>query len=315
MINLINQFKNLYERGFSGEIDADETPLCVMNDRVFKKILSSDTEDSREALRHLLSACTRREVKAVKIMNNEILPAYHGGKSPRLDVRVNFNDGEAADIEMQINKSDDDLKKRAVHYAASLQFAQAKKGFKYDDIKKVYQIFFLNHVIFSESAKLPRRYSYREEMEHDLLTNASEIIIYEMPKLDSKVNDYITGKIGIETLSAEEKWCIFFRYHHEQQAKSLIQEICKKEEGIMRAEKQVDKLPRSYIRFMTVEMDKIKNNIDRALMYEAGHEKGLAKGHEEEKIIIAQGLLAKGSTMEFTSEITGLSIEQIKLLT
>ena len=41
---------------------AQGEPLSVMDDMVFKAMLSSDTEDSREALRLLLSACIRREV-------------------------------------------------------------------------------------------------------------------------------------------------------------------------------------------------------------------------------------------------------------
>jgi len=35
---------------------AQGKPLCIMDDIVFKAMLSSDTKDSREALRHLLSA-------------------------------------------------------------------------------------------------------------------------------------------------------------------------------------------------------------------------------------------------------------------
>ena len=45
-----------------------------------------------------------------------------------------------------------------------------------------------------------------------------------------------------------------------------------------------------------------------------GRNEGLAEGREEEKFIIARNLLAKGSTPEFVSEITGLSIEEIAKL-
>jgi len=249
-------------------------------------MLSSDTEDSREALRHLLTACTRREVTAVKVLNNELLPVYYDGKSPRLDVRVKFNDGEVADLEMQIDKSNDDLKNRASYYSSMLQSSQAKKGSLYKKIKRVYQIFFLNHILFSESSKLPRRYGYREEIEHDLLTDTTEIIFYEMPKLDKMVNEYFSGNIEIESLSAEEKWCIFFRYHHSQQVQPLIKELCRKEEGIMRAEKQVEKLPRSYIRYMTVEMDRMKDNIDRMCIWGAGYDKGCAETDEKWQNVI-----------------------------
>ena len=304
MIYFFKSFKNIFKHRFYAEEAAAEAPLCVMDDKVFKKMLSSDTEDSREALRHLLSACTKREITAVKVLNSELLPAYIGGKSSVLDVRVSFNDGEEAAIEMQIEKSSDDLKNRAAQYASALQFSQAKKGTRYKDIKRVYQIFFLNHILFPGSAKLPRRYGYREETEQDLLTEVSEIIFYEMPKLEQRVKDYISGSVGIENLSDEEKWCIFFKYHHEQQVKPLIDELCKNEEGIMRAEKQVEKLPRSYLRFMTVEIDKFRAQLDRMEMLRNAHKEGMEKG-------IAEGI-EKGQNKVLDLLAEGLSIEEIK---
>ena len=272
MIDLLDYIKFLLKRRFSPGETLLDMPLNVMDDKVFKKMLTSNTEDSRIALRHLLSACTRREVTDVKVLNNELLPVYMGGKSPRLDIRVNFNDGEAADIEMQIEKTNDDLKNRASYYSAMMQSAQAGRGHLYKNIKRVYQIFFLNHILFEESEKLPRRYGYREEKEHDLLTNTSQIIFYEMPKLDKLVNEYNPGKIELKNLPEDVKWCIFFRNHHKKSSEPLIKELCSKEEGIMRAAKQVAKLPRSYIRYMTVEMDRMKDNVDRMLAYSRGCE-------------------------------------------
>ena len=290
MINLLNCLKNLFEQCFWENKTIPDTPLCLMNDKVFKKMLSSNTEDSREALRQLLSACTHREVTAVKVLNNELLPLYIGGKTSVLDIRVSFNDGEVADIEMQMEKSNDDLKKRAAQYSAMLQSAQAKKGSYYKNIKRTYQIFFLNYILFPESAKMARRYGYREETEYDLLTDTAEIIFYEMPKLDKLVNDYLSGKKQIKNLSNEEKWCIFFKYHDKKQAKQLIKDLCKKEDGIMRAAKQIERLPRSYIRYMTVEMDRMRANIDRMYEQKAAYDKGLEEGHDEVLELLAQGL-------------------------
>jgi predicted transposase/invertase (TIGR01784 family) len=151
---------------------AQGKPLCLMDDVVFKTMFGSDTEDSREALRSLLSACIRREVTSFRLANNELIPAHLDAKFSRLDVHVIFNDGEAADLEMQMGKSGDDLRSRAALYNAMLLSAQSRKGGSYGEIKRVYQIFFLNCILFPQSDKLPRRYSYREETEHDLLTEA-----------------------------------------------------------------------------------------------------------------------------------------------
>jgi len=204
-----------------------------MDDLVFKATFASDNEDSREALRCLLSACTRREITGVRVVNNELLPAYLGAKTMRVDVNVTFNDGEVADLEMQIGKSGDDLKARAAVSAAMLLAGQSKRGNLYKDVKRVYQIFFLNCVLFPESDKLPRRYHYMEEKEHDKLTEAVEIIFYEMPKLEQQVRNYLAGKPATEDLSEDQKWCIYMKYRHEKLAEPLIKELCRKEEGIM----------------------------------------------------------------------------------
>jgi predicted transposase/invertase (TIGR01784 family) len=201
-------------------------PLRIIDDIVFKAMLGSDTEDSNEALRSLLSACTRREIRSVRIANNDLIPAHLEAKASRLDVHAIFNDGETADLEMQMGKSNDDLKARAEQYASLLLSAQSEKGKQYKGVKRVYQIFFLNCVLFPQSGKLPRRYSYREEEENDRLNDLTEIIFYEMPKLERRVRDYLEGKISAENLSEEEKWCMYMRYRHEDQAGQLIDDLC-----------------------------------------------------------------------------------------
>ena len=99
--------------------------LSILDDGVFKAMLSSDTDDSQMALRHLLRACTHREVSQVQIMNNEIIPPHIEGKTGRLDVHVRFNDGEIADLEIQVKKTNDDLKTRSAVYSAALFTAHA----------------------------------------------------------------------------------------------------------------------------------------------------------------------------------------------
>jgi len=241
-------------------------------------------------------------VSKVNVINGEILPAYIDGKSPRLDVNVTFNDGELADLEMQMKRTEDDLKERSSQYLSMLHAGQVKKGKEYNDTKRVYQIFFLNFNLFPGSHKVPRRYGFREESEHDLLSDKTEIIFYEMPKLEQKVKDYFDGKAGIENLSEDEKWCIYFKYRHEREIKPLISELCRREEGIMKAENEVVKVSRSFKRYIR-QMSKMKDEIDLRYKLRAARREGIVE--------IARNLLAKGSTSEFVSEITGLSLEEI----
>jgi len=291
--------------------------LSVLNDIVFKAVLTSDSEDSREALRCLLSACTRREVSGVRIKNSELLPAHLNAKLTRFDVHVTFNDGESADLEMQLSRPEDDLKKRAAQYTSMLMSGQSRRGHAYREIKRVYQIFFLNFILFPDSDKLTRRYFYMEEEEHDRLTDATEIIFYEMPKLEQKVQDIRIRKADMETLSREEKWCMFFKYRHEDWAEKLIEELSRKEEGIMRAERVAAKIDRDYEKFAR-RLAEEKNRLDIALRREAIKQQYraefLAEGRAEEKFEIARKMKAAGRPAGEIEEFTGLTAEAIARL-
>jgi len=327
------------------EKNVGEPPLNVMEDVVFKAMLTSDTDASREALRRLLCACTRREISAVRVTNNDLVPPHKEAKGPRLDVHVTFNDGESANLEIQINKTDDDLKARAELYAAMLLSGQSRRGEKYQDIKRVYQIFFLNRVIFPGSGKLPQRFSYREETEHHRLSDISEIIFYELPKLERRVREITAGKAAIKTdsLSEEEKWCIFMRYRHEKRAAKLVEKLYREEEGIMLAEKAVKGISRDYLKFAR-EMAEAKDRMERQYRIhkaeqeglarglekgmaqgmekgkaqglkqgiEQGMEKGLKKGRTDEKLEVARKMKDMGLPIAQIAKATGLSQKAVK---
>jgi len=336
MSNLFKRRSSLRDlKRLAKENAAQGKHLCVLNDIVFKAVFTSDSEDSREALRSLLSACTRREVSGVRVKNNELLPAHLRGKLARFDIHVTFNNGESADLEMQLCKPEDDLRKRAVQYTSMLMSGQSRRGHAYREIKRVYQIFLLNFILFPDSDKLCRRYFYMEEEEHDRLTDATEIIFYEMPKLEQQVQDILTGKANTETLSEEEKWCTFIKYRHEERAEKLIEELTRKEEGIMRAERAAAKIDRDYEKFARRLADE-KNRLDIALRREAirraslaegleqgrtegleqgrteGLEQGRAEGRAENTLEIARKMKAMGDSVEKIQLTTGLPAETIE---
>jgi predicted transposase/invertase (TIGR01784 family) len=291
-------------------------PLNLTLDIVFKSLFGGNNEDSRQALRFLLSDCIHRPVAALSIRNNEIIPEHLAGKTVRLDVHVSFNDGEEADIEMQAGKSSDNLKTRALFYASRLLSGQEQKGKQYGEIKRIYQIFFLNSVLFPGSEKVPRRYTAREETEHDQLSPVMEILFYELPKLEKYVKEYRAGKGAIAPLSAEEKWCIYMRYKGNERLAGLIEELSQQEAGIMWAELALKKMNRDKEKWARalwrekramdyqdyqLEVKKVKKEAREAGLNEGreegraeglneGREKGLSEGREEG---LSEGL-AKG---------------------
>ncbi|GHV46535.1 hypothetical protein AGMMS49546_34730 [Spirochaetia bacterium] len=227
--------------------------LDVMLDIVFKLLFTANDDDSREALRLLLSDCTHRSVRNVQVQNNEILPEYLTGKTVRLDIHVTFNDGEQADL---------------------------------------------------------------------------EIIIYEMPKLKKVVKAYFEGKVELKNLSPEQKWCIYFRYKGNEKMESLIQELCRQEEGIMRADRALSKISRDQEKWAkALFREKAAMDYSSGLYAagKAGEERGIATGYqraeakytkllEEKDRENARKLKAYGDSIEKIASVTGLSPEEIKKL-
>ena len=107
------------------------------------------------------------------------------------------------------------------------------------------------------------------------------------------------------------------RYRHEVWAATIIEELCRKEEGIMRAEKIVTKVSRDYKKFAR-NMAIMKNSRDRASdIYNArleGITEGEAKGKEAEKTEIAKKMKKLGDSEKKISAITGLPVEIIEKL-
>jgi len=293
----------------AGENAAKAKPLKPSLDIVFKTLFSGKDEDSREALRLLLSGCIHREVRDFRLQNTEILPTFLLGKVFRLDVHVTFNDGEQADIEMQINRTDDDIKARSLLYGSRLLENQLRRGERFKDAKRVYVIFFLDFILFPQSNKIPRRYVLMEEEEHDRLNELIEIIYCEMPKTADAVKEFFEGKETLKNLSTEQKWCIYFKYRSEGGMEPLIAKLCQEEEGIMKADKTLDKIVRSrerWARWLFWDNQRLVYNSDMG----AAREKGRMEKQEE----IARNMKAKGYKSEEIQSITGLSCEEIEKL-
>jgi predicted transposase/invertase (TIGR01784 family) len=296
-------------------------PLSLLLDIVFKDIFSANCDDSRNALKTLLSACIRRQASEVRILNNEILPFSLAGKAIRLDIHAGFNDGERADIEMQMHAGTDDQKARASFYGAKLLSGQGKRGEGYERLKRIYQIFFIDEVLFPGSGKIPRRYMMLEEGEHDRLNELEEIIFYELPKLEEDVRKCLAGEKKVSTLPLEKKWCIYIKYRGEESMDALIEELCREEEGIMSAERVLERVSRDeeeWARALFWEKAEMDYRSGMSNAWEKGirigREKGIAISREEarkEKLESARKLRGMGLNSDQIQDVLGLSPEEI----
>jgi hypothetical protein len=106
----------------------------------------------------------------------------------------------------------------------------------------VYQIFFVDGILFPESSALPQRFVMAEEGSGERLNELVEIIFYELPKMDEQVRKY-QGRER-KTLREDEKWCIYMKHQGEAEARGMIEALTEEEEGIMKAEMALRKVSR-----------------------------------------------------------------------
>jgi len=131
------------------------------------------------------------------------------------------------------------------------------------------------------------------------------------------VRDYLAGKTDTKTgtrlLRKDEEWCIYMKYKDEPWAQPLIKELRRKEEGIMRAEKALVKVDRSYLRYVR-SMNIMKNDIDRAFQYKRMVEEYRAQNKTEVSLEIARKLLRRNRPIDEIIEDTGLTRDEIESL-
>jgi predicted transposase/invertase (TIGR01784 family) len=290
-------------------------PLSLLRDIVFKDVFSSDTPDSRRALRSLLSACTRRPVSNARVLNNELLPPTLLGKTIRMDLHVIFNDGERADLEMQGRTGNDDLRARGSYYGARLLTAQGKRGYSYGGLKRVYQIFFIDGVIRRGKGKVGQRYMMMEEVEHEVLDGLEEIVFYELPKVMGKARKCLEGEAGVETLSGEEKWCIYMKCRGEEGMEQMIEELAGSDEGIRGAERILRDINWKEEEEMARALSRELGERDYWSGLNTAMEKGLAKAKKQarrEKLEYARKMKADGFTVEQIERYSGLPRGEIE---
>ena len=127
--------------GLAALMVAQKKLIPLKDDVSFKMFLSSPTAESNACLRSMLSAMTGREVTRARVTNSEIVPEFVKGKRPRMDVNCTFNDGQKADIELQLTTAGDNQKLRALYYASKLYAGSLREGMLYKNAPNVYQIF------------------------------------------------------------------------------------------------------------------------------------------------------------------------------
>jgi len=231
---------------------------------------------------------------SVEILENKnFMAEIMSGKSCSLDVRAQLQNGTMVNIEVQL-QDEHNMDRRSLFYLSKEYVKRLKAGKNYIELQNVIAINIVDYD-FPKTKNFHSCFHLREDTEPDIiLTDALEIHFINMVKY---------RKQGKERL--DDPLCRWLAWLNKNSPQELLEEVVKMDTAIQSADMRMLHLTMSeeeidtYERMMKAEMDRVS-----AVTY-------LLKKQE---VTIARNALAKGSTPEFVSEITGLSLEEIAKL-
>ena len=251
------------------------------NDFMFKHSLGNDQDpDSFYLLKLFIEGILNISCKSITILNPDLVVENIEDKDMLLDIRVQTNNGDYVNIEMQYSAFSKNQYQRFQIYGASLLSRQEKEGDDYQkNINHVYQIIFIDD-IDKANLKLYDRYESRNEEgkleKYNLLTR----VYVQMPYIN-----LIKKQKKLEEFSEIEKGIYIFE-------NGITDDIIRLKEDNKVVEIMKEKIDRfnqdEQLRDMAYKrsLNRWANERDKQDMYEKGKEEGIEEG-------IKQGIIEK----------------------
>jgi len=298
-------------------IDVDSDIFSPMVDYAFKRVFTADEERSKIALIDFLNSVLEykdtRSIVDLTVINSEIPVDIITRKKAIFDIRVKFNDGEQAIVEMQLS-SQSGFKKRSQYIISKAYTSQDLAGLDYTALRKCYLVCVTNFVLWDDKPEFINDYRYRDKMGLDL-SDDETIIFIELPKIDRVLNKPVSEMTNIEM------WAVFFRYVTDKSKREILNQIINRKAGIEMAAQVLTEISKDERERVQYESELIFDLDYRTGMNNArreGKEEGLIEGEVKGEVKgilkVARNLLKLGMTSDQVSLGTGLSIDEINNL-
>lgn len=167
---------NLSFETATGSIDYPFT-----NDYMFRAILQKD----KQVLKALIAALLhlkKESIHDVAITNPIELGAAISDKDFILDIRVNLNNEQLIDLEMQMS-NEYNWSERSISYAAR-SFDQLNSGEEYKEVLPVHSIGFLNFTLFEDQPEFFATYELRNKKTGHLYSSKFSIHVLDFTRID-----------------------------------------------------------------------------------------------------------------------------------
>lgn len=267
----------------------------------FKRLFGS--EFNKELLISFLNALFRGEqnVKDVTYLNSEQLGDRIDARRAVFDVFCENDKGEKFIVEMQ-NVYQEFFKDRTIYYSTFPIREQAQRGVDWDfHLNSVYTIGLLNFN-FAEGLQNAKRWHHEvklmetdtKEVFYDKLT----YVYVEIPKFDKTENE-------LETMY--DKWMFVLK-----NLSSLMKRPASLQERVFTRLFEQAEISKFNPQELKSYEDSVNAYRDIVNAIKTAEKKKFAEGKAEGKAEIARAMLAKGMDMEVISELTGISIGELK---
>ena len=253
--------------------------------------------------------------KAVEILNPFNLKRHYKDKETILDVKCITKNGTVVIIEVQLS-GNSRFPERILYYWAANYSKLLKKGEQYDALTPVISINLLNFNLNKKNSNVHSCYMIYDTKSKRLLTDHLQIHMIELKKFKFGVCPPLAKD---NNLSKDlNYWLGFFTTKNMEE---YMSEIVKEKPIMEEAHKRYNNFIRS--RLMMTEYEKKElYQYDKQISLEdkrregikEGIKKGIKEGRLTEQISMAKAMKNKNMDINLISEITGLSIEEIRNL-
>ncbi|MCR0327354.1 Rpn family recombination-promoting nuclease/putative transposase [[Clostridium] innocuum] len=299
-----------------------EDVLNYRNDLFFKYTLSREDEGSIFARNTIIERVTGIRVKESTVMNPNLDPKTIGKKKIILDVHVKDENNQLFCIEMQTTFTETE-KKRFEFYGARALNDQLNSGEKYELLKPVHQIIFIDEYPWNNQ-NLMNHYQMRTEKGE--VENKKALI--KRSYIHLPVINELVRKQGILKLNDFEQLCLVLPsgYLFENNENDAI---LKTKERLVKVfiptghqvekYKEMQKNEKLWSTAMAIQMgearyrnglnDSYKEGLEKGL--EKGREEGIKEGKEAGKRLILNQLIENIYHEDATTWLQSLTIEQL----
>lgn len=277
------------------------------NDLFFKYLLSRDTVESKMLRKYIVKLVTNIDCKKMIVKNPEINQNTVLSKNIILDIYAVDQTGRVIDIEMQMAGSSNSETARFQFYGARLLVEQLDTGEKYNKVRPVYQIIFIN----DDDNCLIRDYAFRDSEGKVENGNLNYRYFIKMKHIDK-----ILTEKEVKELNDLERLCYLFI---KNEYTDIIRE--RREDIIGMVIKMYDKFRNNepmwslanQLALARIRTESFKDEYHSKGL-EEGIEKGIEIGRKEMLIEMIKEQVEGRYHQDCSKWIEGLSEKQLKLI-